>query len=604
MSSLSAKPRLERILVAVLVAAVLVTFGPVLGNGFIGTDDPGYITENVQVRAGLTLDGVRWAFTTFHMGHWHPLTWLSHMLDWELWGPRAPGHHLTSLVLHALTAGLLFFLLARWTGAPWRSFFAAALFSLHPLRVETVAWAADRKDSLSLFLAVLTLWLYGRHVQAPGRSRYGAALLAFALGLLAKATLVTLPVLLLLMDVWPLRRLRAQGTPGAMPWRRLLVEKVPFLALSLASALVAVVAPLLTSAMVSLEASPLHVRLRHALLGYVGYLSKTLWPAGLSVFYPLPAEPLPWGAALGVGLALLAMTALLVRRWRTHPALLVGWCWFLVAILPVSGLMQAGMQAMADRYTGLATLGFALALAGSLPAGGPRARRYVLGGVGVGLAGVLAALSMAQVRRWEDSETLYTHVREVSPGNFYAEGALSVVREKQGRLEEAEAHAREALRLAPWSTVSHGNLGRILLAQGRVQEALPLLETAYRQQPGTPLMRDTLAQALVAAGRAEEGLRVLRAALERGPDDVAARMELGLALARLGRAEQALEQFLEASRRGGGVPRAHLNAGVALARLGRFQEALAQLDEALRLAPGLEEARVMRGRVLEDLARR
>ncbi|MFC1452636.1 glycosyltransferase family 39 protein, partial [Verrucomicrobiota bacterium] len=365
---MSPAERNRRLLILCALAAItFLVYAGALRNEFILYDDPDYVTENPIVRQGLTRQGTVWAFTTFHAGNWHPLTWLSHMLDCELFGLKPWGHHLVSLLLHVGTTMLLFHVLWRMTGAVWRSAFVAAMFAWHPLHVESVAWASERKDVLSGLFWVLTLLAYARYVEKPCILRYGSALILFALGLTAKGMLVTLPFVLLLLDVWPLRRLAAHPSrAAALPSSRtpvpsarigrLLLEKVPFLALTAAVSVVNYQCKQQYQWVISTELLPLHARIANALVGYVRYASKTVWPADLAVFYPLRgSSPVP--AIVMAGLALAAVSLAVVALARRHPSLVVGWLWFLGTLVPVIGLVQAGDQAIADRYSYIPMIG-------------------------------------------------------------------------------------------------------------------------------------------------------------------------------------------------------------------------------------------------------
>lgn len=418
-----------------LFALAFAVFASALGNGFVGYDDPDYVTGNWHVQNGLSWGGVKWAFTSFEAANWHPLTWLSHQLDAELFGLWAWGHHLTSLFLHALNGALLFVVLRKLTACTWRSLVIAALFAVHPLRVESVAWISERKDVLSATFFFLTLLVYGEYVRArgelhecggprphsgAGRLCYMSCLVLFGLGLMAKPMLVTLPFVLLLLDYWPLRRFRPGGERYA--WRRALLEKVPFLMMAFIVAAVTIVAQGRGGAII--ENAPLASRMANAVFSYVRYIGKLLWPVDLSPFYPPPPS---WPTALVLASALFCIGLVVVGGLtrRRFPWLLVGWLWFVGMLVPVVGLVQAGEQAMADRYSYLPSIGLLImvvwwlellvAQADSRGYGKQLATCAAALTVCGTLAG-LAVLTRAQIRCWQDTRTLFAHALRLDPG--------------------------------------------------------------------------------------------------------------------------------------------------------------------------------------------
>ncbi len=479
---------------AALVAAglallTLFVFLPAAGNGFVHYDDPLYVTGNDQVRRGLTGEGFLWAWRAAVAGNWHPLTMLSHMADAEIWGLDAGGHHLTSLLLHAANVVFVFLVLRRMTGAPWRSAAVAALFAVHPLRVESVAWVAERKDVLSGFFFLLALAAWVAYTRRPAAGRYLLALLAFAAGLLAKPMLVTLPFVLVLLDVWPLGRLPLAAPPGGerrRVVRRLLAEKAPFFVLALAASAVTLFTQQV--AMAPLATVPLGRRVGNALVSYAAYLRKTFWPMDLAVIYPLPAAVPLVKAALAAALLAL-VTGLVLVRLRRSPWLAVGWLWFVGMLVPVIGLVQVGRQALADRYTYLPSIGLAVALVWGgaevaralLPAG--RARRVLLAGA---LALAVAVLSLAarrQVAVWKDTSTLFAHAMAVTPGNYYAAYKVGVELSRRGDRAGAERHYREALRLRPGFRLAQRRLAELARPRAKVKAAPENGAAGYRKRP-------------------------------------------------------------------------------------------------------------------------
>lgn len=438
-----------------LALLTLAAFLPSLGNGFVNLDDSLYVTNNRVVKQGLTWEGLAWARTANVANNWHPLTMLSHMLDCELFGLNAAGHHGMSLLLHLGNVLLLFEILRRMTGAPWRSAAAAGLFAVHPLRVESVAWVAERKDVLSGLFWILALGAYGRYVREPSPKRYLPVVLAMALGLMSKPMVVTLPFALLLLDVWPLGRLRLDEPGRARRLGRLIVEKLPLFALSAVGSLVTI--RYQTTSLVSLEVLPWSLRLANVAVSYATYLGKTVLPRNLAVFYPIPLEIPAW-KALGAAALLLALTALAVRKARKAPWFLVGWLWFLGTLVPVIGIVQVGRQAMADRYTYIPSIGLSLAICWGLPAvfrvgegriGEGRRWRPVLAGATVLALLTLTALTWAQVRRWSNSVTLFRHALAVTQGNYVAHVALAKSLAVKGDWTGAAKQYRGALALRP-----------------------------------------------------------------------------------------------------------------------------------------------------------
>jgi tetratricopeptide (TPR) repeat protein len=596
--------RRQSLLIAlVLVAATLAAFWRVGGNDFVAYDDATYVTGNAHVRAGLTAAGVRWAFTSREAANWHPLTWLSHMADVEVLG-LAPGrHHAESLLLHALNAVLLFLVLGGATGALLPSAAAAALFALHPLHVESVAWAAERKDVLCALFWLLTLGAYVRYARRRTAGRYLVVVALFSLGLLAKPMLVTLPFVLILFDWWPLGRLlppgRAAAGPPAQPAAALLAEKVPLLLLAAASSWVTLLAQQAGEAVVSAGNLPLVARFANAAVAYGTYLSKTLWPVGLSVFYRYPAAapaPLLWGAALAL---LAAGTALVVRGRRTAPFLLVGWLWFLGTLVPVIGLVKVGAQFIADRYTYLPLVGIFIAAAwgGAVLARGGRGRQAVLGGAVAAALAICAALTWAQVGVWRDSRSLFEHALGVDPDNWLAHNNLGTVLTAAGSLDAAAAHYRAALRVKPDYETAHYNYANLLVGAGRLDEAAAQFREALRLSPRYAEASDNLGALLLRQGKFEEARRQFQATLEVSPDLPQARNNLGVALQKLGRRAEALPQFAAAVQLDPGFFRARVNLGLALAEFGRLAEAAEQLAAAERLDPADGFARFNRERV-------
>lgn len=544
-----------------ILVATLAVYLQVFRHPFAYLDDAAYVTQNAHVRGGLSAGGLSWAATAMEHANWHPLAWLSHMADVELFGMRPGPHHLVSVLWHGANALLLFALFLAATGQRLRSAFVAALFALHPLHVESVAWIAERKDVLSSCFGLLALLAYVRYTRAPRAATYLPVPLLHAASLAAKPMLVTLPFLLLLLDHWPLGRF---GPGTARRRGALLLEKAPLLLLSVAVSSLAVAAQ--DRAVADLERFPLWVRSANAALAWVGYLVKTIVPQPLSVFYPHPGRSIALAGAAGAALLLVAVTLAALRRWRTRPALATGWLWFLACLLPVIGLVQVGMQAMADRYTYLAQTGLAVMGAwGVLGAQAPERQRRLLAGAGAAGIALLAALSFFQVRLWRSDAVLFAHAARHTRGNYVAHNALGtalalagqpreaaeqireairirpdyslawfnmgVLLEQAGDLDEAARHYAGALRLDPRSARAATNLGGIEQRRGRRREAAEHYRTALRADPGDPVANNNLGVILLGEGRSAEAAAAFRRTLARDPANREAVANLARALA-------------------------------------------------------------------------
>ena len=574
---------------AVLCAVTLAAYAPVHRFAFVNYDDPDYVTANFHVRAGITGEGLKWALGSRDAANWFPLTWLSHMLDCQVFGLEAGWHHLTNVLLHAVAVLLLFAFLNRATGARWRSAFVALIFALHPLHVESVAWVAERKDVLSACFWFLTLWCYVRYAERPGPLRYALTLAAFCLGAMSKPMVLTLPFLLLLLDIWPLRRL-APREPGGELWR-LVREKLPFFAISAAVAMVVYGAQQSAGAVKSLALVPLSLRVENAVVSYTVYILQMFWPARLAVFYPYPSRFAGWqvGACAGV---LAALSVLALRGLRRHPYIAVGWFWYLGTLVPVIGLVQAGAQAHADRYTYVPMVGLSILLAwgaGDLVLRRPRVRRSL---VGVALAASCgcAALTAAQLRYWRDSESLMRHALEATtPDNYVAQHNLgNALASDPSRLPEAFTHLEAAVGIRPDSAEAHSDLGTALAkVPGRLPQALAEYQTALRLAPDSAVVHNNLGYALAASGRLPQAIAEYQTALRLKPGYTEALNNLGSALARTpGRLPDAIAAFQEALRGRPGYAEAHNNLGLALAQIpGRLPDAAAEFETALRLQP-------------------
>jgi tetratricopeptide (TPR) repeat protein len=661
-----------------LALSTLVVYWPVTGHQFVNYDDTDYVTENSYVQAGLSAKGLAWVWHSDVARNWHPVTMLSHMLDCQVYGMRPGGHHLTSLLFHIANALLLFLLLRNMTGALWRSGAVAALFALHPLHVESVAWVAERKDVLSTFFFLLTLSAYVAYVnrsrvqspkskvQGPKPKAQGSAdtqhatrnmphaqrstlhafrspsptllyalsLLLFALGLMSKPMLVTVPFVLLLLDFWPLGRImkyegRMMKHGGQNPRPRsyfilhpssfILLEKVPFLLLSAASCVVTFQVQQRGGSVLDVNNLPVAARVANALMSYVRYLGKMLWPEHLAALY-LRKVPWPvWQVGLAAA-ALLAVSVAVIRLARRRPYLAVGWFWYVGTLVPVIGLVQVGMQTMADRYTYIPLIGIFIAIAWGAweLASGWRVARV---GLGIATAVVLAACLMAtrnQLAWWKDSETLFQRMITAVEGNYLAHYNMGNLFSRQNKLPEAVQHYEAALKAEPNYAEAHNNLGGVLLRQGRFEEALahyaaavrlkpeylyyfnlanaqvdagkaaeavPSYQQALRLNPNSSQAHHNLGMALQAQGKADAAMAELRAALQLQPDYESAEHNLANRLADAGRVEEAMTHYLAALRLDPNHAESYNGLGICYAMQGKFPEAERQFREAVRLKP-------------------
>lgn len=546
-----------RILAIALLLSLLVAgvYGQVGGHPYINLDDPDYVSENVRVLGGLSAGNVAWAFSTFHAANWHPLTWLSHMADVSLFGAAPGPQHLVNAVLHLANVLLLFFGLSRMTGAVWRSAFAAALFAVHPLNVESVAWIAERKNLLSTFFLLLTIGAYARYAADRSIRRYATVALLFALALMCKPMPVTLPLLLLLLDIWPLGRLDARSgqVAGAGAARsrliRLAAEKLPLLALSIASSAVTLVAQSEGGALRTLRMVPLGHRIANALVSHAKYLSDAVWPSALAPYYPLPPEIPAWQVAASVAL-LAGLTSLAVRVRRTRPCWLSGWLWYLVAMLPVIGLVQVGQAAMADRYAYVPMIGLFVAFSwgASEPFSGKSPLRIAGAIIGIALIAALSMVSARQAARWGDGERLYLHTRSVTGDNWLASNNLGLIHEARGDYRKAAWFFREAIRIDPREPGSWNNLGMVLESVGESTEAVSLYREALRRDPESAEAWNNLAVSNNSLGRVGTAIENLREAIRLRPEYPDAWFNLGVAFRRLGRNPDADRCFREAQR--------------------------------------------------------
>jgi tetratricopeptide (TPR) repeat protein len=584
----------------VLALATLVVYWQVWRHEFINFDDNLYVYNNSQVKAGLKGEGLVWAFTTPHAYNWHPVTWISHMLDCQLYRLNPGAHHFTNVLFHTANALLLLLLLARITGNFWSSVFVAALFALHPLHVESVAWLSERKDVLSTFFWMLTTLAYVRYVEHTSVMRYLTMLVLFAFGLMAKQMLVTLPFVLLLLDYWPLKRLTfekhssAHSGPGvaSVGIRQCILEKLPLLLLSALAAVIVFRIQQSSVVMKSITEYSLLCRAGNALVAYTVYVGKMLWPRHLAIMYPHPGYNLPLWQVAASGSLLAAITAAAIWKIRARPYLAVGWLWYLGTLVPVIGLVQVGLQANADRYTYIPLIGIFIIIAWGVPDLLARLhyRRLILSLSATIFLLVLGLLTWRQVRHWRDSATLYRHAAAVVPNNRWAYHRLAQTLLSQGKADQAIANFTRALQIKPDYLEPRCQLARVLTDHGKLGEALQHYTRALQFNSGFGPAHSGMADVLIKQRKPEQAAFHYRQALRTQPDNAGLHNSLGMALAIQGQRDEAIIRFKKALQLNPDHHQAHANLGAALAEQGKFDDALLHLNEALRINPRSSKA--------------
>ena len=658
------------LIIVFLIAASFIAFGRTLGNDFVNFDDDRLITENIHVQSGINAENIKWAFTNSSLEYWHPLTWLSIMLEWRLFGANASGYHLVSLLLHIGAVLFLFLFLNKTTKCLWPSAFVAALFALHPLRVESVAWAAEHKDVLSMFFGMATLYAYAYYVEKPQISKYLLCLLLFVLSLMSKPTLVTLPCVLLLLDYWPLARLQKQLTPvnipvvaeqktgkkkskqskAASPMEKkiavpvkstspsignILWEKAPFFLLSLALGAMLIWQLRADNQMVSLQVNPFSERLMNSIVSYVSYLWKTFCPSGLAVFYPYEHSFQFW-QVFGAASVLLLISVAVVYMVKRAPFLAVGWFWYLGTLFPVIGLMQAGDQAMADRYTYFPSVGIGIMLTWGIVYLLPKEnfRKIIMIPAAAIVLTVLTVLTWQQCGYWKNGIELFNHALQATKNNYLAHYGLGFALATDGKTEKAITHFRAALQINPDDYDTHYNLALALRKQGLLDEAIVHFRKALKSHNNYTKAKVhnnlavcldeqgmheeaithyfeaiknnsteyfayvNLANALARQGKVEEACTYYRKALSINPDDSTIHISIGTILGKQRKHDEALYHFRQALRVNPADPVICFNLGIALASTGKIEEAIEYLRRAVYLKPDYEEARQVLGVVL------
>ena len=591
-----------------LVAITWVVFGQTVRYDFVNYDDSEYVYANPNITHGLTIHGVLHAFSGKQVGNWHPLTTLSHMLDCQLWGLHAGYHHLTNIVLHTIAVVLLFLVLQQMTAAIWQSAFVAAVFAIHPLHVESVAWISERKDVLSAVFFMLTLGAYVRYAKSPSLGRYLATSILFALGLMSKPMLVTVPFILLSLDYWPLKRFAEPSSA-----KRVILEKIPLFALSAGVG----VATLWTQEPVHGEQLPLISRISNGVVSYVIYVKQMIWPAQLAVFYPHPQVFYPhlksklpgWEIALAIVLLFLASTGAIALR-RKRPCLVTGWSWYLIMLLPVIGLIQVGSQAHADRYTYLPQIGLYLLLAWAIPdALASRVERRILVATGGVAIIALAWAAHVQASHWRNGESLWRQALAVTSRNFAAHDGLGHFLLNHGRLDEAIDQFQIALSIAPDFSRAETNLMIALTKKGRMDELIAHLETHLNEHPNDAQAHYNLGNALLKKGDAQSAIAAYEKALSIQVRYPAAHYNLGIALDQNGRIDEAIAHYQEAVRQEPQYAEAYYLLGNGLLRKARIDDAIAAYQRALKSRPAYPEvenniglALLQKGRPSEAIA--
>jgi len=588
--------RPELLVCLFLAIAILVVYWQVRNFQFVNYDDREYVTKNHHVQAGLTTESIRWSFTAIHASNWHPLTWLSHMLDCQIYGMNPGRHHMTNVLLHILNALLLFLVFKRMTGGIWQSGFVAALFALHPLHVESVAWVAERKDVLSTFFWMLTLWSYTRYVERSKFGSYLPVLLFFILGLMSKPMLVTLPFVLLLLDYWPLKRFQLCSSGGKKHTLKkpfywgLVWEKIPLFLLSVVSSIGTYLVQKSSGAVNSLAAIPFHNRIANAMVSYVSYIGKMIWPHNLAVFYPYPEVIVLWKVA-GAGLFLIVVSVIAFRLKRTKPYFVVGWLWYIGTLVPVIGLVQVGVQRMADRYTYVPLIGIFIIIAWGVPDWVPKWRYRRIGlAAATAILAILIITARLQVRYWSNSVTLFEHALDVTVDNSVAHLNLGEALAAQGKINAAVRHYYEALRIKPGLVAPHLNLGVALKEEGKLDEAIDHFTTALRLKPDCAEAQYELGDTLNKKGDFAAAVKHYQEAIRIKPDYTEAYNNIGVILARQNKDKEAIFYFYKALRIDAAYSGAYYNLGKIFTYQGKIEDAILNYRKTLHFNPDNTQA--------------
>jgi len=568
-----------------LIVLNLAVYSPVRNFAFVSFDDPIYVKENPHIVDGLSWQGSGWALTTGYASNWHPLTWLSHMVDVQMFGLNPGPQHIINVTLHTANSLLLFGLLYTMTAAIVPSGFVAALFAVHPLHVESVAWISERKDVLSTLFLMLTIWAYAAYARESRKSRYLLVMFLFALGLMSKPMLVTLPFVLLLLDIWPLSRLPLDKL-SASTVIALVREKVPLVTMAMASSVVTFVGQQRGGAVAGLDATPVTLRIANALASYVVYLAKMAWPTKLAALYPFPRVIPAWQTTASLML-LLIISIIVCRASRQHPYAFVGWFWYVGTLIPVIGLVQVGIQSRADRYTYVPFIGLFIILVWGVRdlVRAHQTRANAAAAAAMFLVLAFAIVARNQVEFWRNSLTLWKHTIETTSQNYRAQSALADEFWESKNANDAITHYLEALRIEPRYAEAHNKLGVALAAQGNLTQAIAHYREAVHFKPTLQEAHDNLGNAMASLGKLDEAVAHYNDALRLNPDDVQAHNGLGSVLDDQNKVNEAMAEYREALRVKPDFAEAHNNIAAALARANKFDDAIEEMLQALRIKP-------------------
>ena len=592
---------LKMMISLLLILAIIVAYGQVKNFDFVGYDDQDYVTENSHVQKGLTVEGIIWAFTTFHSANWHPLTWLSHMLDCELYGLNPMGHHWTNLIFHMVTTIILFLVLERMTGAIWRSAFVAALFALHPLHVESVAWVSERKDVLSAFFGFLTIAAYYRYVKATDFKNYALVIVFLSLGLMAKPMLVTFPFVLLLLDFWPLKRFhfnndylfQSERTThyGSKGIYRLILEKIPLFIPVVISCVLTFLAQKSEGAVQALGSLSLINRIANALVSYVNYVLKMFWPSKLAVFYPHPGNTLPAWQIFGSALLITCTCFLAIRAAKKYPYIVVGLFWYLGTLVPVIGLVQVGEQAMADRYTYIPLIGLFIIVAWGVS---DLFRKWhyqkIYSGVfAMIILSALTARTFFQVGHWKNGVTLFEHAIKVTENNYKAHNNLAAALEPLD-LDRAIFHYKEALKIYPKYVLALNNIGISLYNKGNYDEAVSYFTKVLKIDPQKIDARMDMANLFFLQAKPEKAILQYKEILKTDSENAKAHYNLAYILSAQKKIDQAEYHYKETLKINPKHEKAHYNLGNIMLKQGKLKEAFTHFADAIKIKPDYIQA--------------
>jgi tetratricopeptide (TPR) repeat protein len=579
----------------ILAVSTLLVFWQVHSFGFADYDDDDYVSENPYVLNGLTAGAIRWAFTTGYAGNWHPLTWLSLMFDCQLFSPNPGMIHLVNVFFHLANTLLLFSILKKMTGALWPSVFVAAAFALHPMHVESVAWITERKDVLSTFFWMLTMWAYAYFVSRPKIWRYLLVVIFFALGLMAKPMLVTLPFVLLLLDYWPLNRI---GCFNRKIIYSLVWEKMPFFALTVVSSIITFLVQRRSGAVVDINFISLDSRIANIFLSYAKYIGKMFWPCNLAVFYPFNiAARFPFWQAAMCALLLFIISVFVLCYGRSQKYLPVGWFWFVGTLIPVIGIVQVGLQAYADRYTYIPYIGLFIMLAwllSQLLSKWPQ-RKIALGLLMLLVLTTLGICAHRQTSRWSSGEPLFLHALAVTKNNFVAYNGLGVVYSDLGRLQESIEAYQQAIKIKPDYVDAYINLGNSYEKLGRYQEEIDVFRKAVKINPNYAMAYYNLGLAYGNIGRSQEAINAFKQAVKINPNHAESHYNLGVAYGQLNRSDEEIDAYRQAIRIKPDYAEAYNNLGITYSSIGRFKEAIDAFKQAIRVNSHYTEAHVCLG---------